>query len=290
MIRRLSAALAAALLAVTALATTGVLPASASTQQQVDFSGIVALSNCSGSIVTTPGADSADPALVLSNGHCLEDGFLNPGEVVVDQPSARSFTLISADGESELGTVTATKIVYATMTETDVSLYQLNRSYEQISESHGVDPLTLSGDRASAGTEIDILSGYWQRAYSCSIDGFVHELHESDWAWLDSIRYTPECRTIGGTSGSPIIDRTTGEVVGVNNTGNNSGERCTVNNPCEVDENGEVTVRQGINYGQQTHDIDDCLTKGSEIDLELPACALPDPAASVREPASADRA
>ncbi|SFB09390.1 V8-like Glu-specific endopeptidase [Amycolatopsis marina] len=276
MTRRLSGALAAALLATV---TTVTPPATASAQEQADYSGIVALSNCSGSIVATSGANSGDPALVLSNGHCLEDGFPAPGEVIVNQPSTRSFTLLSPDGESELGTVSATKLVYATMTGTDVSLYQLDRSYAQITESYGVSARTLADDRTSAGTAIDILSGYWKRSYSCSVDGFVHELREADWVWRDSIRYTSDCKTIGGTSGSPIIDRATGEVVGVNNTGNSSGEECTMNNPCEVDENGEITVRKGINYGQQTHQIDECITRGSAIDLALPECELPEPAA-----------
>src|SRR5262245_49577416 len=37
----------------------------------VDFTGIVALSNCSGSVVRTPNAVSTDRALVMSNGHCF---------------------------------------------------------------------------------------------------------------------------------------------------------------------------------------------------------------------------
>lgn len=280
MFRRLPGALAAALLATVATVSSVTPTAAAAERTQLDFSGIVALSNCSGSIVATPGADSGDPALVLSNGHCLEDGFPAPGEVIVNQPSTRSFTVLSPDGESELGTVSATKLVYATMTGTDVSLYQLDRSYAQVKEAYGVSARTLADDRTSAGSEIDILSGYWKRSYSCSVDGFVHELREADWVWRDSIRYTEDCKTIGGTSGSPIIDRATGEVVGVNNTGNTSGEECTMNNPCEVDENGEVTVRMGINYGQQTHHIDECLVQGSELDLGLLDCELPKPAAA----------
>src|SRR3546814_2272200 len=59
-----------------------------------------------------------------------------------------------------------------------------------------------------------------------------------------SVRYTSSCNTIGGTSGSPVIDDATGKVVAVNNTGNEDGARCTVNNPCEVAENGTVTVRR----------------------------------------------
>lgn len=241
-----------------------------------DFAGTVALSNCSGALVRVPQSQPTDPALVLSNGHCIETGMPGPDEVLVDQPSSRGFTLLDADA-SDVTTLRATKLSYGTMTDTDVSLYQLDATYEEIESAHGITPLDVSAEHPAAGTAITVVSGYWKRTYGCSIDAFVHELHEADWVMKDSIRYTPECETIGGTSGSPIVDDATGEVIGVNNTGNTNGGECTMNNPCEVDENGEVTVREGINYGQQTYLIPGCIAAGNEVDLSLPECELPTP-------------
>ncbi|MFK0247149.1 hypothetical protein ACIQUM_20845 [Amycolatopsis azurea] len=40
-------------------------------------------------------------------------------------------------------------------------------------------------------------------------------------------------------------------IVGVHSTGNDSGEQCTANNPCEVAADGTVSVHQGARYGQQ---------------------------------------
>lgn len=74
-----------------------------------------------------------------------------------------------------------------------------------------------------------------------------------------------------------MIDNTTGKVVAVNNTGNEDGGRCTLNNPCEVDANGTVTVRQGINYAQETYLIVPCVGTGNKIDLSRTGCALPKP-------------
>ncbi|MFI5607100.1 serine protease [Amycolatopsis sp. NPDC051903] len=243
------------------------------------FAGAVALSNCSGSVVKPADTPDTAPALVMSNGHCLESGFPKPGQVIVGQKSTRTFSLLSPDGKQSLGTLKAKKVVYATMTDTDVSLYQLDTSYAQIKQAYRISPLELAGTHPVAGTHIDVVSGYWKTIYSCSIDGFVNELHENGWVWKDSIRYTPECETVGGTSGSPIVDTATGKVVGVNNTSNENGERCTLDNPCEVDGSGNVTVHPGTKYGEETAGIPACLTPASEIDLGRPGCALPKPAA-----------
>ncbi|MGI5339752.1 trypsin-like serine peptidase [Streptomyces sp. CA-181903] len=242
----------------------------------VDFAGTVALSNCSGSLIRLPNSADSDPGLVLTNGHCLETGMPGPGDVIVDQPSSRTFSLLNSTA-GRAATLRASKVAYATMTDTDVTLYQLTTSYAQIKKSYGINALSLSADHPAAGTPIKVVSGYWKRIYSCNVDGFVHELREGDWTWKDSLRYTPSCNTIGGTSGSPVIDVNTGKVIAVNNTGNENGERCTENNPCEVDENGNVTVRRGINYAEQTYGITKCVTAGNRIDLSLPDCTLPKP-------------
>ncbi|GAA2288738.1 serine protease [Streptomyces kunmingensis] len=242
----------------------------------VDFAGTVSLSNCSGSVVRVPNSQPTDPALVMSNGHCLESGFPGPGEVVVDQPSTRTFGLLNSAG-SKVATLRASKVAYGTMTDTDVSLYELTSTYQKIESSYGIKALELSAARPAQGTAISVVSGYWKRIYNCSVDGFAYRLKEGEWTWKDSVRYTSACQTIGGTSGSPVLDQATKKVVAVNNTGNESGGRCTDNNPCEVDQNGTVTVRKGINYAQQTYGIVPCIGIGNKLDLTAQGCTLPKP-------------
>jgi V8-like Glu-specific endopeptidase len=243
---------------------------------QVDFTGIVALSNCSGSLVRGPRSRDTDPALVLTNGHCLESGMPEAGEVIVGRRSSRTFTLLDRTGGGDLGTLQAAKVEYATMTDTDVTVYRLNTTYAAIRQRYGISALRLSTARPHDGTEIRVVSGYWRTIYGCGIDAAVHRLREADWTWKDSIRYTPQCETVHGTSGSPVIDVRTRHVVGINNTGNDDGERCTLNNPCEIDRAGNVTVRQGTHYGQQTYLLARCLGKGNAVVLSG-SCALPKP-------------
>ncbi|MFA1543790.1 trypsin-like serine peptidase [Actinomadura monticuli] len=242
----------------------------------VDFTGIVALGNCSGSLVRGPRSRDTDAALVLTNGHCLESGMPAPGRVIVDRASSRTFTLLDRTGGSDLGTLRATRIEYATMTDTDVTVYRLDATYAAIRRRYGVSALRLSTARPHDGTEIRVVSGYWRKIYGCRIDATVYRLREAGWTWRDSLRYTPRCETVHGTSGSPVIDVRTRQVVGVNNTGNDDGERCTLDNPCEVDRGGRITVRRGVHYGQQTYLLARCLGEGGDVVLRG-TCALPKP-------------
>lgn len=283
MTRRLARALAAAALGTAAILGTatasGAAPAPhAAPAVTVDYTGILALSNCSGSLVRIPGASDDDPALALTNGHCSEYGMPGAGEANVDQPSSRSFTLLDPSGEGSLGTLHADEILYNTMTDTDVTLYRLTNTYAEIQSQYGIAALTLSTAHPQQGTAIDVVSGYWRTTYHCAIDGFVYQVREGDWTWKDSVRYSSTgCEVIGGTSGSPVVDDSTGQVVAVNNTINENGGRCTVDNPCEVDENGTVTVHEGTGYAQETHILATCITPGSTIDLNNPNCTLPKP-------------
>jgi hypothetical protein len=240
--------------------------------------GIIALSNCSGSLVRFKNSSDDAKGIILTNGHCaggLFGGMLKPGEVYSKKARHFSVKLLSKTGSS-VASLSADTILYATMTDTDVSLLQLNQSYRDIKKATGVDALVLADQKAAPGTPIQIASGYWKRTYSCQIDGYVNSLKEGDWLFKDSLRYSNQgCDVIGGTSGSPIISSTSGEVVGVNNTINEDGASCTVNNPCEIDVNGKVTVVQGRGYGQETYQFYSCLNAAREFDLATPGCVLP---------------
>ncbi|MEN0059976.1 MAG: hypothetical protein AAGB31_14140, partial [Bdellovibrio sp.] len=108
------------------------------------------------------------------------------------------------------------------------------------------------------------------------VEAFVPQLKEAQWTMQHSIRYSrPGCEVIGGTSGSPVIRSGSRIVVGVNNTGNESGRNCTMNNPCEIDENGKMTAHKGYTYGQQTYWVYSCLNQYNEVDLQTPGCLLP---------------
>jgi V8-like Glu-specific endopeptidase len=251
------------------------VPFSENFTQDFNFEGIVSLSNCSGSLVRFETSKDTDQAMVLTNGHCREYGFPAPGQHVYREGSSRRFGLMNAGGDT-VGRLNATMIIYSTMTGTDMTLYKLRETYAQILQNYRVRPLTLQSTKPAIGTQIEVISGYWNRGYRCAIEAFVHELREDVYSMTDSIRYSrPGCDVIGGTSGSPVIAKGTRTVIGVNNTGNESGRRCTMNNPCEVDEHGGITAVAGYSYAQETYWVYSCLNAQNEVDLSVPGCLLP---------------
>ena len=240
-----------------------------------NFSGTVDLGGCSGNLIRFVTSETTDKALILTNGHCYQ--LLDLNEVVVDMVTSRSFILLDAGG-SALGTLTAKKILYATMTGTDVAIYQLTQTYEQISAAYQILPLTLAKENPQPLSAINIISGGRKRGYTCTIDAIVDTVKEGAWVWHDSIRYRqPGCNVVGGTSGSPIVDMVSGLVIAINNTKNMDGGQCSENNPCEVDAAGNIAAAKGNAYGQQTYWIYTCLGLDRKIDLEQDGCMLPKP-------------
>lgn len=242
------------------------------------YDGVSALSNCSGSFVKFKSAPASALGLILTNGHCtggLFGGMPKPGQVIYKKAQSFNVDLLRQDA-SRLASLRATEILYGTMTDTDVALLQLNQTYAQIEGATGVKPLLLSDVQPAPGTKIDIPSGYWKRTYSCNIEATIPTLKEGGWTFVNSVRYSPQgCEVIGGTSGSPIVSPASGEVIAINNTGNEDGDTCTVNNPCEVDSAGKVTVLKGRGYGQQIYTLSTCVDTSGQFDLAVKGCVLP---------------
>jgi len=65
--------------------------------------------------------------------------------------------------------------------------------------------------------------------------------------------------------------------VGINNTANDNGRLCTLNNPCEVGPDGVPTATRGLRYGQQTYWFTTCLTTRRTINLNKAGCLLTRP-------------
>ncbi|MCM4084307.1 trypsin-like serine protease [Paractinoplanes hotanensis] len=237
-----------------------------------DLEGAVSFNGCSASVVRTTSSSANDPALLLTNGHCATERPA-PGDATVDQPDSQTVRIQDRQGYVQ-ATARTTRLLYATMTGTDVALYRLDKTYAQL----GTKVFTLARTAATSGTHLSIISGGAGARYACTVDAVVPHLREAGYQQDRSYRYERGCEATHGTSGAPLVLADGFTVVGVHSTGNDSGEQCTENNPCEVATDGTVSAEQGRRYGQRTTMLPACLTKNSQLDLTRPGCGLPDPA------------
>ena len=248
------------------------------TVEAYNFLGTVKLSGCSGSLIRFENSKDTDPGIILTNGHCVQGphgDMMGANEFISHRKEAQTFRFLAADGSLKTGSETSVELLFATITWNDIALFKLQSTYAQIKKNFGVDALLLDSKHPKVGIDIEVLSGYWHQGYSCKIETFVYELHEEPFVSKDSMRYSANgCHTIHGTSGSPVISHESGKVVGINSTGNDNGERCTMDNPCEVSANGDVFYQKGLSYADQTYVIYSCLNQASEFDLTQAGCKV----------------
>jgi hypothetical protein len=271
--RRAAPAVVAALLVLAVVLSP--VPASAGAEPG-RFTGTARLPGCSGALVRWPGALDTDRGVVITNGHCVRVPFLGAREVLVDQRRWARVELLDARGDVAR-TARAVRLEYASMFRTDLAVLTLRETYAGLAAA-GVAPLTLAGAGPSRGDRIRIPSGYWTEQRTCTTRGTAYRLHERSWDWWRSIRLPARdgCAIRGGYSGSPIVSRSTGLVVGIANTGYVGGRRC-VDSACEEDRRGRVRMVRHMNYGQQTAWLLGCLEAGRTLDLDTPGCRLARP-------------
>ncbi|WP_344430956.1 serine protease [Amycolatopsis minnesotensis] len=234
--------------------------------------GAVELYGCVGSVVRGPASGQADPALMLTNGHCVPGQRPAPGAALVDQPADRVAPIADRQGYPRV-TARANRLVYATMTGTDIALYRLDKTYGELA-ADGAKVFQLPSAPVRAGDPLTM--AYTSERMACTAEAVVPHLREGGYQQDDSIRYATSegCHPWPGTSGSALLAADGTTVAGIHNTHNVDGAQCTVDNPCEVGQDGTVTSVRGRGYGQQVHLIAACLAEESEVDLSRPGCAL----------------
>ena len=212
-------------------------------------------------------AQDDDPAVVITNGHCVRTPYLGAREVLVDQRQFKRIELLDDHGTVAM-TVRGVHLRYASMYRTDLAVYELRESYADLA-ARGVTPLVLATRGPSRGDRIRIPSGYWLEQRACTTTGTAYRVHEREWDWWRSIRLPAldGCAIRGGYSGSPIVSRSTGEVVGIANTGYVGGRRC-IDSACEENRRGVVRMVRDMNYGQQTWWLHTCIGADRRFDLD----------------------
>ncbi|OZF28534.1 trypsin-like peptidase domain-containing protein [Rhodococcus sp. 14-2483-1-2] len=244
------------------------------TAEDISYLGTGTFDGCSGSLVIDDGMSKDDKALFLTNGHCsLDDSVL--GRANIDKPLQESVNLSDAEGAG-IAAVQIEKRVYWTMTETDVALLQLSKTYGEIDADFGIRGRMLDPEPARVGQEIEVVAAAVGTSVQCSVARVVPTVMEVGLQTRDVMSYSPECSSQPGASGAAVIDRKTNKIMGINNSHNTSGGQCLIDEPCEVDRDGKITVVAGASYAPPVAALATCL-KAGKLDLAARDCLLPKP-------------
>jgi V8-like Glu-specific endopeptidase len=225
----------------------------------------------------TPGSDQADsPAYLLSNAHCA---YTTAGRIGVD---------LEIEGHVEFNYFKDTannrkvyplkRLTWSSLQGMDLALLELDAPLSELLKD-GIEPLRLTDALPEANSNILSVSapvtatGYTLRLSACTLEAVAHII-EHPYAWTNNLKNT--CMDVlPGSSGSPILDRTSNQIIGImGTTTRNSSEesRCFTDAPCEV-KAGQATWVSDTNYGSPTHHLNSCFADG-KFDLSLKACAL----------------
>ncbi|AZH77127.1 peptidase S1 [Microbacterium sp. Y-01] len=243
--------------------------------------GFPAFPNCESSIVRTAASQDDDPALLLTNGHCvpnLDPGMEmpEPGSSIVDEKVEAPISFIDAGGFG-FHTARIDRLLFATMTGTDVAVYRLDASYAEL-EQRGVRVLRVTSTPPKTGDKVTLMATDFLLGgpRECTIEAVVPTLSEDGYEQHDSLRMSEaeRCKSQGGYSRAALLAADGKTLVGVNNSSNHDGKKCVLDNPCEVSADGEKKIYRERPYGQQIVELNDCVAAGSVLDLDADGCDL----------------
>ncbi|BFQ94353.1 serine protease [Gallibacterium anatis] len=233
------------------------------------YDGMAKIRGCSAAVVQFEGQSDSDKVLLLTNGYCVSRE-LDAANAIVDRAYSDIATVYRGNTPLIVGSLPIDRIVYATMTQTDLAILRTGISYAELKDKLRIQPRQIAQQLPSAGDAVHVVSGNLEQHYQCQIAAQVNAVKEDKWQWQPAFRLTPSdsCQIKAGASGSPVIN-SDGSIVAVINTGNQDGESCTLNNSSEVDGQGQISVKKGAIYAVDSHMLGVCL-QGGVLNLEEP--------------------
>ncbi len=245
--------------------------------------GIGRLSNgyCTATLLDTQDTSvtGPTPAYVLTAGHCIER---TNGNIVTDQAKwgAMDFNLF-ADATPQ--TYMTKKVAWRSIQGVDMAIVELEVSLQELIQD-GIQPLKLAQQTPADETEVLTVTapfGFFNqdtfmstlRMAACTLQP-SKEVVEGPWVWRNTLM--TRCKDIaGGSSGGPILDRYSNEIIGIVGTVNlkDGIEPCRVDAPCTpVD--GTYTAIRGNVYGNPVAFLNECFEQGHLVDKATWSCPL----------------
>jgi hypothetical protein len=216
------------------------------------------------------------PAYAISSGRCSTS---SPSETIVNR-KAKGMTIEFrrfVDTSGARLKVRVKRIVFASAKGLDLSIYALGPSLRAF-RAKGVQPLRIAPGSPGGGRKVETVgipvAGVGRkermlRRSGCTTRPRTKRLLEDSWVWYHVI--PSNCRGIvGGSLGSPLIDRRSGNVLGVINTTTLFGDRlpaCSSGRPCEIRGGDSLRPRRNTTYAIPTSGLRACISLSGRFRL-----------------------
>lgn len=226
------------------------------------YDAMAKIRNCSASVIQFEGQKDSDNVLLLTNGHCVSCN-LSTTDAIINQPYSDVVTLYRGNTPLIVGSLSIDQIVYATMTNTDLAILRTDLSYQNLQDKLRLAPRKISNQLPEKNDAVSVTSGHLEQHYRCQVDDIINAVREDQWQWHPAVRLKPSeaCQIKPGASGAPVMNNE-GKIVALINTGNQEGQSCTLNNPCEIDASGQISVNKGAVYAVDTRMLNACFPNG----------------------------
>jgi hypothetical protein len=229
------------------------------------------------------GADDV-PAYVLTSGHCA--GAFGANEVIVERAEtgyevAFGTFADTAGSESDIPSVA---VAFATLKGTDLAVVELDATLGEL-EDGGWRAWRAASEPPAADEPVVVVgaplnpdgSPSFLRLSACLLEGSAGVVLERQWTWFDALRH--RCADVRpGSSGSPVISRRTGRLLGLVNTttlGSEGLADCALNRPCEAD-GASAAPLDGTSYAARVDGIEACFDETGRLELGRDGCPLDD--------------
>ncbi|TWC14879.1 MULTISPECIES: serine protease [unclassified Pseudomonas] len=233
--------------------------------------------SCTATLLDTrePSLTGPTPAYVLTSGHCIETG---NGNIVTDKPVSGIMQFDYFADTPQFKTYSLKKVAWRSMQGVDLAIVELDTSLQELI-NEGIQPLELAQQKPAYDTDVLIVSaplGFENatlRMAACTLQP-AQEIIEGPWVWRNNLM--TRCQDIaGGSSGGPILDRHSNEIIGVVGTGNLAAglTPCDEDAPCTRIGDSYKAIAENI-YGNPTVLLNGCFIQGHLASDASSSCSL----------------
>jgi hypothetical protein len=233
---------------------------------------------CTASLIDSRGDATlaSGPAYVLTAGHCISFNSLN----VIKHPASDGHIDFNYFHDTVQGQkrYTLKQVNWSSLRGLDMAIIELDASLQTLIDA-GIEPLKLSDAVPATGHELLIVGApttYPENALRLSTCRHVSTENLVEHPAIFRSFYKNHCQGLKpGSSGSPLLDRSSNTILGVVSTsteGSLEENRCFENAPCEL-KNGQPHWAPGSNYSSPTNFLPKCFING-QFEPDASGCDL----------------